>query len=272
MTLLTRCKDGNEIKIYLSSTSAWYMLNSDNNVLFTQGIVFAEVNSLSLPVALNGVKVKQGIQDFSVEVNNNHYTDTDGKPVHNRRTGNCFSFDFTSDDIFDFITHDSFLKTFVASIGVTLPDWLNFGRTNTSYLDINDLKTDLVYGEKVNSFPWCNGAPVLSDHLYSVFNFDSSFSLSIYNNRIELPKPLNNQKFCLIVDTCQNYGGSAFLIVPDESADILKRFAIFEMLYKTQDLLIKPRGIGISVVKGINVKDSVNDIQLWNGDHIFQYP
>ena len=270
--LLTSCTDGKDIDVLLSSTSNWYRLKKDRHTIFTYGIVFVEMNSLSLPMSINGAEVKQYENEFSISVNVALYNVNDSEALGDKRTEDCFSYEFKPKDIYDFVSHGSFLGTLFSMVKVTLPDWLDLFPLNISVLQVQDLRTELIYGSQVDNILWCQGAPVLPDHLYSVFQFDSTFALSIYNKDIVIPKPLDGNKFCLIIDTCQNYGGTIFLMVPQESETILTELDVFETLYRQEKLLIKPRGIGVSVVKGINVHDSQKELQLWNGDVSFTYP
>ena len=270
--LLTKCIEGNDIEIFLSSTSNWYTLKRDNTVLFTYGITFVEVNSLSLPISLDGVEIRQRTNEFSINNGASGYRDADGVRIGKKRIGNCLSFEITPSDMFDFISNESFLKSFLSSLKIALPDWANFAVSNTSVMKVKDLKSELVYGNKMDEITWCQGAPVLPAHLYTVFQFDTNFFLSVYNNEIKLPSLLHGQKFCLIVDICHSYGGSVIFIVPEESQTILARLEVFKQMHEKQNLQIMPRGIGVSVVKGINVHYAKTRLQLWNGDHLFYYP
>ena len=223
-------------------------------------------------MSLSGAEIKQNGDDFSISLNVKGHKVEDSDSLNDKKTKDCLSYDFTPKDIYDFIFHGSFLKTFLSMTNIVLPDWVKFHSTNSSLLQVQDLRTELIYGSKIDEVPWCQGAPVLPDHLYSVFQFDSNFALSVYNDDIVMPKPLRGNKFCLIVDICHNYGGSFFLMVPKDSEAILTEVDMFETLYRQEKLLIKPRGIGLSVVKGINVHYDQKELQLWNGDVTFKYP
>ena len=270
--LLTKCTEGNDIEIFFSSTSKWYMLKTDSNVLYTNGITFVEVNSLPLPISLDGVEIRQRSNEFSINIGTSGYKNADGIQIDNKRTDHCLSFEVTPSDMFDFISNESFLKSFLSSLKIALPDWANFAVSNTSVLNVQDLRSELVKGSKLDEITWCKGAPVLPTHLYTVFQFDSNFFLSVYNDAIELPHLLHGEKFCLIVDMCHNYGGSVFFMVPEESQTFLAGLEVFRQMREKQNLQIMPRGIGVSVVKGINVHYAKTQLQLWNGDRVFYYP
>ncbi|XP_053380098.1 uncharacterized protein LOC128548733 [Mercenaria mercenaria] len=164
---------------------------------------------------------------------------------------------------------DSFMKTFLLSLFPALPDWLRFEKSSTEILSVQDIKSDLIYGRNMDEISWCTGAPVLPDHLYTVFRFDTGFTLNVMGHQVDIPKPLNSRKFCLIVDLCHGYGGTVFLMIPKESRNFLLDLNIFQTLKEEQNIHILPRGIGISLVNGINANYHTLSDELWNGDLMF---
>ena len=270
--VLTKCKDGKEITIYLSSTSDWYKLKSNRQLVYTDGIAFAEVNSLTVPVSLQGVEVTLTEGDFEIKLGAGKYPDNAGESVGNIRTEDCWQFDLTSKDIFNFVQASSFLRKYLYSLLETLPDWIKLQPTNDTVLDVQGLKSELIYGRDMEKIDWCRGAPVLTDHLYNVFLFDTSFAISIYDNPLTIPKPVSQKKFCLIVDLCHNYGGTVFLLIPKESQDKFSDVDVLKEIYEKNKVKILPRGVGLSVVRGVNVHQKTQSVQMWNGDHIFNYP
>ena len=135
----------------------------------------------------------------------------------------CKSFELVASDIFDFISHGSFFRTLLVSLYPALPNWISFDKTTDSVLALQDMKSDLIYGKDMADVEWCDGAPTVSNHLYTVFTFDSNFSLSVLGEAIKVPVLLEGEKFCLIVDLCHANGGSVFLMIPPESKDILEK-------------------------------------------------
>jgi hypothetical protein len=66
--------------------------------------------------------------------------------------------------------------------------------------------------------------PVHKDRLYNVFRFGTELSISIYGNQIRLPAPVSGNKCCVIVDFCQDSGGTVFFMLPQESRNMLDNF------------------------------------------------
>ena len=271
LLVLTQCNsDGNVKEIHLSSTSDWYQWKSNNQVSYTLGIVFVEVNSLSLPISLNGIEVQQGERDFTIRSRNTDIMQSDGHLLNHTRKIDCLEISFTANEILQFVTSNSFLKGYFEEFINALPNWIGFSSTQFSMLETTDTKTELVYGREIDTVETCKGAPVISSNLYSIFVFDSTFSMKLFENEVRFPKPLHGHKFCLVVDICHNNGGSVFFMVPEESRHILTQFEVFDNLQTNFGLLIIPRGVGFSLVKGIQVsKDTGN--MYWNGDSIFTY-
>ncbi|XP_052782319.1 uncharacterized protein LOC128218695 isoform X2 [Mya arenaria] len=269
--LLAKCDEGTDVKVLLSSTSNWYRLKTNPGRIFTYGIVFVETNTIALPVSISGLEVIEGIDDFKLITGSVTRDVNDGVPFGEERPLSCWTFATTPRYVRDFLVSNSFLSSFFNNIEKALPDWLQFSPTDNEILGVNDLKTELSKGNDIQNTE-CRGAPLYSDRLYTVLKFSNSFALSIYGQEITLPAAVSNKKFCIIVDICQDYGGSVFLILPEESRDILDRFDMFRRLINDSGVYIRPIGVGLSLQKHINVHSKTTHLQQWNGDEIIQYP
>lgn len=269
--LLTRCTEGNNASLLLSSTAAWYQLNTNHNRVFTQGIVFIEVSSLVIPISLTGADILKDKTNFQIATDSNSLDSADGAPFGDKRTGKCWSFTPSSKDIRDFLVHNSFTATVFSQLENVLPKWVKFYQSDKTVLGINDLSTSIQRGKDIQNGE-CRGAPLFSERLYSVFKFGTEFELSVYGQQVVVPAPLDNKRFCIIVDVCQDYGGTVFLILPEESRDLLQSLTIFKSLSDEQGFKLRPKGIGISLLKHINVQPETKSLQMWNGDELFKYP
>lgn len=265
---LSRCKEEHDIVLYFASTSPWYKLTSDPDIVYTLGIVFVKVNSFSIPVSLQGMEFRSTNEEF-VLYYGVRYVSANGTLIENDLSPVCQTFEFSERDFLDFISVDSYTKTLLMSLYHTLPNWLKFEKSSTEILSIKDIKTDLVYGRNMDSVQLCDGAPVLPNHLYTVFRFDTGFELRVLGAVVNFPKTYKSWKYCLIVDICQNYGGTVFLMIPEESRDILSELKIMQVLKEKQNIRIHPRGIGISLANGVNANYHSFSGELWNGDHTF---
>ena len=268
---LGSCTNGGSASIVLSSTSPWYQLPTNQSRLFTQGIVFVEIGVVALPVSITGAQVVNTPSNFEIILGSLELDPSNGTLYGEERPLDCLSFALTPRDIRDFLTANSFIATYFYQIANLLPDWLRFRPTGTTVLGVNDLSTALQTGAQVEAGE-CQGAPLYPDRLYSVFKFGAEFSLSVYGKEVTLPAPVGNKTFCVIVDICQDFGGSLFLILPEESRDLLDSFPMFKSLMDEHGIYIRPIGIGLSIARHINVHSETTALQLWNGDELFQYP
>ncbi|XP_052782322.1 uncharacterized protein LOC128218696 isoform X2 [Mya arenaria] len=269
--LLAKCDEETDVKVLLSSTSKWYMLKTDPRIIFTYGIVFVEAGAITLPVSISGLEVVKGIDNFELVTGSLSHDVNDGVPYGEERLLYCWTFGTTPQDLRDFLVSNSFLSSFFHNIENSLPDWLQFSPNDNEILGVNDLQTELSRGDDIQKTE-CKGAPLYSERLYTVLKFSNSFALSIYGQEVTLPSALSNKKFCIIVDICQDNGGSVFLILPEESRDILDRFDMFKRLINNSGVYIRPIGLGLSLQKHIKVHAKTTHLQQWNGDEIIQYP
>ncbi|WAR28398.1 hypothetical protein MAR_014102 [Mya arenaria] len=269
--VLAKCDEGTDIKILLSSTSRWYSLKTDPGIIYTHGIVFVETNAIALPVSISGLEVVKGTDDFELITRSLTHDINDGVPYGEVRLLYCWTFGTTPRDLRDFLVSNSFLSSFFHNIENSLPDWLQFSPNGNEILGVNDLQTELSRGDDIQRTE-CKGAPLYSERLYTVLKFGNSFALSIYGQKVTLPAAVFNNTFCIIVDVCQDYGGSVFLILPENSRNILDKFKMFKKLIDDSGVYIRPIGVGLSLQKHINVHAKTTHLQQWNGDEIIQYP
>ncbi|CAC5378020.1 unnamed protein product [Mytilus coruscus] len=234
------------------------------------GIVFVESGDFSLPVSISGLEVISTISNFELIFGSLKYSKANGIELYNRRNNTCFFFETTPRDVHALIA--SFVPTVFDKLYGVLPNWVRFSESGTRGLSITDLKTDLLKGEELRAVSDCKGAPVNDGRLYSVFRFGTNMSITLFENEVHLPAPFAGNKFCFVVDICQDNGGTAFLLIPPESRSFLKKFDIFKSLHHNNGVIFRPYGVGLSLAKTIDVTHSKKQIIAWNGDNFFQYP
>ncbi|CAC5419913.1 Fibrillin-1,Fibulin-1,Fibulin-5,Fibrillin-2,Latent-transforming growth factor beta-binding protein 4 [Mytilus coruscus] len=270
-TNLMSCQGaGNGLEIKLSSTDSWYRLNTNMSIQYTYGIVFAEVDNFSIPVSLSGLIVVIKTGKFELITGSVRYQETEGTQMSDMHDDNCMFFSTTPKDIYDFVSSGSFLGTVFERLKNKLPSWLQFSKSGVGLLSVTDLKTNVVYGNSIDTINECTGSPVFNDRLYSVFIFGTDMAINIYGNRIHVPGPLQGNKFCIIVDICQNTGGTVFLMLPQESRNLLDDVEMLKDM-TNNGVRFRPRGIGLSFLQGVNVHYKTSELKLWNGDELFQY-
>ena len=268
--MLFRCTEGNNASVILSSTSPWYQHSSNRSRVITHGIVFAEVEVVAFPVSLTGAEVVNTISNFDIITGSLEYLPPDSRTTGEERSDDCLSFTLTPRDIRDFLTENAFIATFFNQLENVLPNWLRFHSTGTTVLGVNELSTSLQRGSQIQKGV-CRGAPLYPDHFYTVFKFGTEFSVSVYGQEVLLPELLNDKRFCVLVDICQDFGGAVFVVLPEESRYILDNFTLFKTLMHKYNIQIIPIGIGLSLAKRINARSENTELQLWKGDELFEY-
>lgn len=233
-------------------------------------MVFLESGDLALPVSVSGVEVISMNSNFELKYGLLKYKEHHGIPLANNRTTNCFYFETTPKDVHHLIS--AFVPTLFDSMTSALPNWVQFTNNGTGAFSVTDLKTDLFTGSEMDTLTECKGAPLIKNNKYSLFRFGTNMAISIFENEITIPDSISGQKFCFIIDMCQDNGGTAFFIVPPESADFLQKFDFFELLNQEYGVKFRPVGIGLSLSKQINVQDRRTHVEVWNGDNLIQYP
>lgn len=253
----------------MSSTASWYKLTKQENLYFTRGIVFVENHYAAIPLSLTGAEIIITSTYFQITTQVS-YTSTEGNPYGNVRTSDCWSFPLTSRDIQDFLGQNSFTRTIFKQLERQLPDWLKFKQSGKIEYRINDISTSLQRGRDAEN-EHCTGAPLFPDRLYSIFRFASEFELSVYGQQVNFPEPQDNKKFCIIVEVCNDDGGSVFLVLPEKSIDLLDKVTVFKTLSESKGWKIKPTGFGISLQRNIDVNVE-KGLQLVDKNDLFHYP
>ncbi|KAL4233289.1 hypothetical protein ACF0H5_007973 [Mactra antiquata] len=264
---LTTCNGDNEV--VLSSTSMWYTLHNDTNVFFTFGITFAKTENSYVPISMQGIVVTQ---DTDLEVVHYVlYTEEDGTTKASTMTSShCNEYNFTSTDIFDFVTADSFIKTYFVSLVPRLPSWLKFEKSTGTIISVQDMKTKLVYGNAIDTLNDCTGAPVTLSHLYAVFTFQGDFTVDHF-----VKNPFNSTNiendYCFMLDLCRSYGGAVFIMLPEEKRALIDDIRVFKTMKGNEmKLEISPYGLGFSINNGIDVDPSSELGTIWTAFQLMQ--
>ncbi|XP_074652145.1 uncharacterized protein LOC141906736 [Tubulanus polymorphus] len=264
---IAKCPDGTKkLTFSLSSSSPWYRLKSNPNVLFTFGIVFAESGKLAIPVSLIGLQVDESNNGFKMAFASSNLKADDGHEVPVPDRENCLEIPLSSKDIRELMYSNAFARQYLLSLYEHLPAWIRLTEKDMPLLTVADMKADLMLGKDTQKLLSCQGAPIHDDRYYSVFQFQSGASMSILNKTVNLFSPLKGKKFCLIVDICKDAARTVVLMLPPGSRDILDGLDI------TNGLKIKVKGIGLSLTRDLAVRLRPKSVRVWTGDEIIPYP
>ncbi|CAC5372376.1 Signal peptide, CUB and EGF-like domain-containing protein 2,Fibrillin-2,Matrilin-2,Multiple epidermal growth factor-like domains protein 6 [Mytilus coruscus] len=233
---LMSCK-GSEtnLNLMLTSTDMWYRLNTNQSILYTNGIVFAEVDDISVPISLTGMNVISTGKNFDIVIGSITYREEDGTALKDRHYHDCSLLSLTP-KIFMILFH-------------LVPFWEPFSI---------EFKTSFHLGYD------------FQNQVSDCYRFGTEMSFSIYGDRIQVPAPLQGEKFCMIIDICHNIGGTIFLMIPEKLRNLLDKADYFIALAK-KGIRLRPKGIGLSLVNEIKVNYKTSELNLWSGEEMFRY-
>lgn len=256
-------------KIAFSSTTNWYQMSTNTSVFYTHGIVFVELDSLSLPVSVTGLRVVSTESGFDLSFGSLSFVSQNDIRLENKRNEDCFFFSTTPRDVLELMR--SFVPTFFRYIENVMPSWIRFITSDVNVVSITDLRTDMLNGRQLATDSDCKGAPLYNSHFYNVFRIGNDFNISLFGNEVSLLKSIAGNKVCILVDICQDNAETVFILLPPESRDVLDKFDFMTSIYLSSGVRFRPRGIGLSIPGSINVKNTVSSLQFWNGAEHFTY-
>ncbi|CAH1780344.1 unnamed protein product, partial [Owenia fusiformis] len=279
---LTSCPAVFDAEIGLSSTAEWYQLNSNTNVKFTLGIAFVVINSFPLPISLRGVQVETG-SNWKLSLVSSYRKEMDGTLLNTPRKPGC-NISLTLQDVQDFIKGNSFINTYFNSLTNLLPKWISILPTDKTLLGTTNLKSSVMTGEQLSLVKPCAGAPVFKDKIYSTFRFETDTKLVVFDHEVTIPV-VQGQQFCVIVDLCQDLGGTVILMFPTplsrrkrdtySGCDVLSKIPMVGEIENSTGFDICIRGMGFSLTKQLAVTSRFSKtstaVELWNGDQRFDY-
>ncbi|XP_052786719.1 uncharacterized protein LOC128222017 [Mya arenaria] len=266
---LTHCGETNSMQIVLSSTSPWHE-NDQLDIVFTRGISFAETSSQSFPISFAGVQYRTTTNSIKMDTEVGRWNIIDGHQKGKNKSENCLSFETTFKDLRSILMSGAFTRSIFGSFEKVLPRWLSFENNGPPMMRISDVKARLLTGEEINN-GICRGAPLTKENIYILYSFSKQFELNLFGQNIILPNPLRGKKHCIILDVCNSYGISFFLMLPEESRDILNTIDVFSSLRKHYGISIKPIGFGLSLENNINLEKQKSSVKYWNGQIIFSH-
>lgn len=257
-------ESGNDFSVRMLSTSTWFQHSVNSTRLYTFGMVFLELDTVLLPVSLTGAEIDTTSMIFETLTDPSSLSPSDGTLFYENKSKNC-QLKLSSEYLCDFLTENTSVKAYLSQIDELLPDWLKLYWNGNALFGANNISTAVERGDQVQTGE-CKGAPLVSDSLYLVYRLGDCFNLSIYGQQVQLPANADGKKLCLIVDVCQDNGSSVFLILQEESGDLLENITIVQHLLSERGVHMALKGLGVSLSKDITVQTESSSSPLW-GQH-----
>ena len=262
-------------KIRFLSTCEW---EERNNQFESNGIVFAQINSLTVPLSISGLRI--GYDEGAIESklspspsckscdeNNNKVVDIDN-PADSEKE-NCYYYRFDSGDIEDFLNTRSLAQTFIQRIQPLFPDWASVSLSNVirgeTVYNTNDVAARLTNHEDIISIGGCESIIAKEPGIYSVLSYSRSLQLSLDGSNVT-HNMSTGAPFCFAVNLCQEMESPVFVALPREVQDTVK------ILPEFQKYLSENWSFSIDSVTMYNTvrTETVNE-SYWNGVDTF-YP
>jgi len=273
--LLSECPMSTE-KVELHSTCAWE--RSDQSYT-TSGIVFSRFSDLSLPLSILGINVTHSRDSLVTEIPQSP-TSSACTPCDANRNNivhptlpfrpefeNCYYYNFSTNDVEDFLTTRSLGTTYLSRIRALLPTWITLTPVpggDTSFT-IDDYVSNLVVSEDISGVTGCNEIIANEPGLYSVFRYGRTVLLSIGTLRTFIPSH-SAAPSCFAVNLCRGMTSQVFIQLT--SAPVQNRIKTLSFIrpYNTRGWEFTIRSAAI-----FNTPESffVNNT-YWNGLKLYQ--
>lgn len=264
--------------IVFSSTSKWYRLSSNQDIIYTSGITHVESDDLVLPVSLSGAEISLTSPNLVSSVVSK-YTDTEGREIGTVRSLNrSYEQEIRESDISAFIASNSFSRSFFKGLRSFLPNWLSLSNPADSVLSISELVTNVQRGSEIKMNRYCKSSPVQDERLYNTFVFSSELILEVFGEYTSIITDQESDRICIVTDLQKNDGTFYVSFPPRPPFDL----SVFNNIV-TNSLVTKRssndiegltvndvKGFALSLNKGIKV-ESEGHLEVWNGDHRVKY-
>ena len=264
-------------QVKLHSTCAWETNGQSNT---TSGIVFSRYSDLSLPLSITGINVTLSRDSLVTELpqspTSRACTPCDanrGKIVHptipfRPEFRNCYYYNFSTNDVEDFLTTRSLGTTYLTHILPLLPAWLTltqFSGSATNF-NIDDYVSSLVAPEDISGVTGCNDIIANEPGLYSVLRF-GRLVLAFVSRQPLLYNPSRSAApLCFAVNLCK--GMTSPVLVQLTSAAVQNRIKFLSFLrpYNARGWVYTIRSAAIfKTPKSVLVTK-----MYWNGLELYQ--
>ena len=260
-------------KIRFLSTCEW---KEPNNQFESNGIVFAQINSLTVPLSVSGLRIgyDEGAIESSLspspsckscDENRNKVVDIDN-PADSENE-NCYYYRFDLGDIEDFLSTRSLAQTFIQRIQPLFPDWASVSLSNVirgeTVYNTNDFAVRLTNHEDINSIGGCESIIAEEPGIYSVLSYSRSLQLSLDGSNVTHMS--TSTPICFAVNLCQEMESPVFVGLPREVQDTVKTLPVFQNYLSKHSFSID------SVTMYNTVRTETVEDSYWNGVDTF-YP
>jgi len=265
-------------KVELHSTCAWE--RSDQSYT-TSGIVFSRYSDLSLPLSIIGINVTLSRGSLLTELPQSP-TSSACTPCDANRNNtvhptlpfrpefeNCYYYNFSTNDVEDFLTTRSLATTYLSRIRSLLPTWITFTPVpggDTSFTN-DDYVSSLVVPDDISGVTGCNEIIANEPGLYSVLRYGRPvLSILSRTQRLLYIPSRSAAPLCFAVNLCQGMTSPIFIQLTSAPVQNSINTLSFLHPYKTRGWEFTIHSAAI-----FNTPESVPvNNTYWNGLELYQ--
>ena len=219
---------GSSATISFMSVCYWTITGTGNHI--SNGVVFMEGPGLLLPLSIAGSEIYllvEGEIGVTLPSENVQCEECAGGD------DNCYHYQFTADDLLDFLIERALGKTYLNQSSVLIPDWLQLSfHSLTSLSDVTftdyDFAVSLLSGSQVASLPGCQLVEVNSDRLYAVLRYRDNITAFSNDSVISYGPEEYDLPICIAIDMCQGSASPVHFSIPTSSQQSIREFPAFQ--------------------------------------------
>lgn len=215
------------------SSCSWASKGSQHE---TSGIVFAQYNSLILPLSISGINI--GYVDNSIssclsqvssctECSSNREALLTASST--LKTPDCYFYHFNAGDVEDMLTSNSLANTFVDRLTQLLPPWfvatIPTNETDLSSFKDTDFAASLVEQEDVAGVSGCESVQADDPGLYIVLRYGRAFMVSVDQGSVRyVPSAVTSgSPVCVAINLCKDVESPVYLGLPADVQPIVRQ-------------------------------------------------
>ena len=272
-----RCRNGGEMLAF-DASCRW---RQRGDMQFVSGIVFTNLNGLTLPASISGTELE--FSNNIVSLNQLNTADlnepcsecpaiTRGNDSLSNVGDTCsITFGPTITDINDFLNAESLAYSYFHYTNSLYPSWLHLlpinGNSRTH--DTNSYQVTLVDSSELNEIGGCENLPVVEDGLYSVLQYSGTLNVtipSIGSHNIYTPSD-DATPLCFAVNLCFGSTTPFYIGIPTEAQPFFGNLPFIQYLMD-KGWNINTEALAVAVGNGyinVDIVDRSIGFQYWDG-------
>lgn len=276
-----QCPNGGDVLVF-DATCNWIQRKTMN---FAPGIVFTNLDGLTLPASISGTELEFSNNLVSLNQLNTINLNEQCAECPTIMRGNdsissvggkfapscSVTFNPTIADINDFLNTESLAYSYFYYTNSLYPSWLKLlpinGNSRTH--DTNSYQVTLVDGDVLRDINGCDDLPVVEDGLYSVLQYSGTLNVSIPSigtHNIYTPSD-DATPLCFAVNLCAGSRAPFYIGIPTEAQPFFTSLPFRQNLMNngwntnTEALAV---AVGSSYIN-VDIIERLSGFQYWDG-------